>query len=108
MMAASADLSRSKQDFAGHLAVLTVLLTDVLYLNEGLPEKLVNVDMRERMQRLASRLSSERVIRLGEFLRFIETSLKSYVNRQMLTDVLALTANETASKILHDNESESR
>jgi hypothetical protein len=36
-------------------------------------------------------------VRMGEFLRFIESSLKTHVNRQMLADVLALTANETAA-----------
>jgi hypothetical protein len=32
---------------------------------------------------------------MGEFLRFIESSMKIHVNRQILTDVLALTGNET-------------
>ena len=36
--------------------------------------------------------------RMAEFLRFIESSLKTHVNRQMLTDVLALTANETTAQ----------
>jgi hypothetical protein len=37
------------------------------------------------------------MIQMGEFLRAIESNLKTHVNRQILSDVLALTGNETVS-----------
>ena len=83
-------------------------MADLVYMAEGIPEKIVNIDIQERLGRLASRAASERLIRMAEFLRFVENSAKHYVNRQMLTDVLALVANETTSKILHDNPRKSR
>ena len=42
-------------------------------------------------------VSVDRLLKMVEFIGFIELSLKTYVNRQMLTDVLAVTGNETAA-----------
>ncbi len=97
---ASAELGRAKQDFESRMEVLSVLIGDVIYIKEGLSDRLANVDIQERLTKLAGRTPIDRLVRMSEFLRFIESSLKSNVNRQMLTDVLALTANETASKWL--------
>jgi DNA polymerase III subunit delta' len=108
MLASSADVSRSKQDFPTHLGVLTVLLSDLLHLAEGMPGRVVNVDMQEDLEALASRAGSERLVHMADFLRFIESSLKNHVNRQMLTDVLALVGNESTSKILNDNPRKTR
>ena len=108
MLGASADLSRSKNDFGGYLVVLMVLIADLLYLKSGATDQVVNIDIRPRLEKLSEIVSIERLVALGDFLRFIENSLKNYVNRQMLTDVLALTASETAEKILDDNPTKSR
>lgn len=97
LLSASADLGRAKLEFEERMAVLSVLIADLLYLKEGLGEKIANIDIRHDLMRLAKSVSSERLIRISEFLRFIESSLKNYVNRQMLTDMLAITANETIS-----------
>lgn len=97
LLGVSAELGRAKQDFESRMAVLSVLIADVFYIKEGVPEKLVNVDIQERLVKLAARASVDRLVRMSEFLRFIESSLKTHVNRQMLTDVLALTANETTA-----------
>jgi DNA polymerase-3 subunit delta' len=98
LMAASAELGRAKQDFDHHMEILTVLVGDLLYLKEGMPDRVVNLDARERLDRLASSVSIERLLKTAEFLRFVESALKSNVNRQMMTDVLALIANETTAK----------
>ena len=98
LLGVSADLGRAKQVFEERMKILAVLLADVLYLKEGLAGKVVNVDIRDRLTRIANRASLDRILRMSDFLGFIESSLKSHVNRQMLTDVLALTGNE----ILHD------
>jgi hypothetical protein len=97
LLAVSAELGRAKQEFENRINVLSVLLADVLYLSEGVPQKVVNVDIRDRLQALAAKASVERVLKMAEFLRFIESSLKTHVNRQMLSDVLAITGNETAA-----------
>ncbi|HSU88817.1 MAG TPA: DNA polymerase III subunit delta' C-terminal domain-containing protein, partial [Terriglobia bacterium] len=97
LLGVSAELGRAKQEFEERLAILSVLIADVLYLQEGLPEKLVNIDIRDRLAKLGERAAVDHLIRMGDFLRFIESSLKSNVNRHILTDVLALTGN----KIVH-------
>ena len=103
LLAASADLARSKPEFESHLEMIGVLLADLLYLNEGAPDKLINIDIQARLEKLTGGLPPGRVIETAEFLKSMESSLKNYANRQMLTDVLALTANDAVSKILHDN-----
>jgi DNA polymerase III subunit delta' len=104
LMGTSSDLGRAKQGFEERMKVLAVLLADVLYLKEGVDGKLVNQDLRERLAKLATRASIDRIVQMADFLGFIESSLKSHVNRQMLTDMFAITGNE----ILNDFLTESR
>jgi DNA polymerase III gamma/tau subunit len=99
LMGVSAELGRAKQEFESRLAIMAVLIADLLYVKEGAQDSLVNVDIRDQLVKLASRESTERLIRMGEFLRFIESSLKTHVNKQMLSDVLAITGNETAAQM---------
>jgi DNA polymerase-3 subunit delta' len=94
LLGASADLGRAKQDFESRMTILAVLIADALYLKEGMAHKIVNVDIQDRISQLAAATSVDRLVRISEFLRIIESSLKSHVNRQLLSDVLALTANE--------------
>jgi len=98
LLGVSSELGRAKQDFDNRMTVLSVLLADVLYIKEGMRYKIVNIDIEAKLTQLAARVSSERLVRVSEFLRFIESSLKNNVNRQMLTDVLAITANESAAQ----------
>jgi DNA polymerase III subunit delta' len=100
LIAASADIGRAKQEFESRMEVLSVLIADILYLKEGVPEKLINIDLQQRLEALAKNVSSERFLKMAEFLRFIETSLKTHVNRQMLSDALAVTANEITAALL--------
>src|SRR5437016_5385317 len=100
LLGVSADLGRSKQDFEGRMTILSVLMADILYLKEGLLEKVVNIDLHDRLLKFAAAVPVDRLIRMAEFLRFTEASLKHYVNRQMLADVLALMTNETTSNWL--------
>lgn len=90
MLAASADLAKSKQDFASDMAVFAVVLADLLYLAGGVSEKVVNIDIQPRLQKFADRVSPDRLVRMAEFLRVIESSLKANINRQMLLDMMAL------------------
>jgi DNA polymerase-3 subunit delta' len=99
MLNASADLSRTRQDFSGHLGVMAVLLGDILYISVGRTEGLVNIDIRQRLERTAQAAPTERWIRVSEFLRVMESGLKSHTNRQMLTDAMALTMAEISNDI---------
>jgi DNA polymerase-3 subunit delta' len=108
LIAASGDLARSKNDFDSYLEMIGVVLGDLLYNHEGAHHKIVNVDIQSRLQKLADRTTADRIIRIADFVKTMESYLKSYVNRQMMTDVLALTANDAASKILNDNIVKSR
>jgi DNA polymerase-3 subunit delta' len=108
LLSASAELARSKNDFDTYLEMLAIILEDLLYIGQELPDRIVNTDIRPRLARLASRFSSEQFIQISEFLLVMESSVKGHVNRQMLTDVLALTASEIVTKIAHDNSGKSR
>jgi len=66
-------------------------------MKQGLPEKVVNIDFQTRLGRLAVRITVNQLILMSDFVRTIESGLKSNVNRQIMTDVLAISANE----ILH-------
>ena len=93
-------MGRAKQDFESRMDMLAVLLADLIYIKEGdARASVVNIDIRDRLDKLAGRVRCERLIQMAEFLRFIESSLKSHVNRQILTDVLALTGNETVRAV---------
>ena len=95
LLGVSAEMGRAKQEFASRMDMLAVLLADLIYIKEGTRERVVNIDIQDRLNKLAERSGAERLIKMGEFLRFIESSMKLHVNRQILTDVLALTGNET-------------
>jgi DNA polymerase III subunit delta' len=100
LLGISSDLGRAKQGFEERMKILAVLLADLLYLKEGLKEKVVNQDIEDRLMKVANLASMERILQMSDFLGFIESSLKSHVNRQMLTDVLALTGNEILNDFL--------
>jgi len=89
MLNASADLSRSRQELAEYIGVMSIVLRDLLHLSEG-DADIVNVDIRERLEALAQRANTEQWIRVAEFLREVELGLKANLNKQMLTDSLAL------------------
>jgi DNA polymerase-3 subunit delta' len=93
LMGVSAELGRAKNEFDDRMSIMAVLIADLLYLKEGATERVVNIDVRDKLTKLADRAAADRLIKMAEFLRFIESSMKLHVNRQMLTDVLALTAN---------------
>jgi len=108
LLSVAKEVAGTKQDFGAHLEMIGVLLTDLLYLKEGRSEQIINCDIQSRMEKLAERVTTENLIRLSEFLGLMEKSLKTHVNRPMLTEVLALSGNLELSKILDDIPSRSR
>ena len=111
LIAASADLARLKAEFGPYLSAMAVLMEDLLYLREGLSNRIVNVDLEPRLRKLVADMAPEQFSRVADFLRTIEIYLERNVNRQMLTDGLALTANAALHnlvKIANDNPLKSR
>jgi DNA polymerase-3 subunit delta' len=102
MISASSDLARAKDRFESNIDAIAILMEDVLYLAEGVPEKIVNVDMEPQLRKLAADLPAEQISKIAEFLRTIEFYMNTHVNRQMMTDVLAITSNTGFIKIAHD------
>jgi DNA polymerase III subunit delta' len=111
MISASADLARSKADFGPYLNCIAVLLEDLLYIREEVPSRIVNIDLEPRLRKLAAAIPSEQFSRVADFLRTIEIYLERNVNRQILTDALALASNvvvQEMAKIGNDNPAKSR
>jgi DNA polymerase-3 subunit delta' len=108
LISASADFARSKEDYRDRIRILGVLVSDLMFLEIGVDQRLVNVDIRERLERLQNTVSLDRIVQVGDCLRFIEANLKHYVNRQMMSDRLALTLNPSTAEFLHDKSWEYR
>jgi DNA polymerase-3 subunit delta' len=102
LISASAELARSKEDYRDRIRILGVLVSDLMFLEVGLDQRLVNVDIRARLERLQNTVSLDRIVQVGDCLKFIEANLKHYVNRQMMADRLALTLNPSTAEFLHD------
>jgi DNA polymerase III gamma/tau subunit len=95
----SADLARSKAEFEPHINAMAVLLEDLLYIREGLSGNIVNIDLEPRLKQLATTMAADQFVRVADFLRTIEINLERNVNRQMLTDNLALMANAALENV---------
>jgi DNA polymerase III subunit delta' len=108
LIGASAEMSRSKVEFEPNMDVLAVLVEDLLYCSEGLASKIVNVDLEQELSRLAGTVEPSQLVRIADFLRTIEVHANNYGNRQMLTDVLALTSNAFVGKFADDITRKSR
>ena len=103
LLTLSAELGRAKEDYTERLRILGVLVSDLIFLREGLDDRLVNIDLETRLRESASRVTIERLIQIADCLKFIEANLKYNLNKQLMADVLALTLNETTAKILNQN-----
>jgi DNA polymerase-3 subunit delta' len=102
LIAASGNLARAKNDFDSNIGMLAVMLEDVLFVKEGLHDRIANIDMAQDLRLLAAALSTEQCIRVGEFLRTIEVHANNYGNRQMLVDVLGVTSNAALAQFAND------
>ena len=102
VLSVAKEVAGTKQDFGAHLEMIGVVLADLLYLKQDRSDHLINFDIRARLEKLSERIPMDTLIRLSEFLGLMENSLKTHVNRPMLTEVLALSGNVALSKILDD------
>jgi len=108
LLSVAKEVGGTKQDFGAHLEMIGVVITDLIYLSVGRAEHIVNFDIRSRLDKLVGNVRTETLIRLSELLGEMEKSLKSNVNRPMLTEVLALSMNRPLEKILDDIPNRSR
>jgi len=108
LLSVAKEIAGTKQDFGAHLEMIGIVLTDLLYLKEGRSEHVINFDIQDRLEQLAESIATQNLIQLCEFLGVMERSLKTHVNRPMLTEVLALSGNQALAKILDDIPSRSR
>lgn len=99
---ASAEIARSKEEYYEKIRTLKVLISDLLFAKEDLEGRIVNVDQRDRIQTIAATVDLERIVQIGDCIRFVESALKHYGNRRMLTDSLIFSLNERTSQILND------
>ena len=102
LLAASGELSRSKEDYGDHIRLLGVLISDLVHVQAGVTGRVVNIDIETQLRDIADRMDLERLIQIADVLRFIESNMKSYLNRQMMTDVLALASGPGTAEILND------
>lgn len=99
---ASAELARSKDEYRETIRAIGVLVSDLLYVRQGAEERIVNIDQADRIRRIAAGVDLARIAQIGDCIRFIESALRNYVNRQMLSDALVLTLNRETAQILDD------
>jgi DNA polymerase-3 subunit delta' len=90
LIGGSGKLGREKDAFDERLRMLSVLVRDVLLFKEGLAERLINIDVRDRVERLAGRTDIDALIEVYEQLKFVEANLKYHLNRDLMADGLIL------------------
>jgi len=81
-------LAGSREEYAEAIRAGYFLLSDVLHLKTGLGERVVNVDVQERLGRLAESVEIGRLIRAATQLRMVEAQSRQFLNNQLMTDAL--------------------
>lgn len=97
------ELSRAKHDYPEFLLILGILVSDLILIFEGLDHRIVNIDIETKLKELVTRTTINRLVQIADCIKFIESNFKSYLNRQLTTDFLSLTLNETTGKFLAQN-----
>lgn len=81
---------RERPEFEASRQILVSLLRDIICLQSGLPDQMINIDQQQALQALAARFSFERVSALLAGLYQIERDLIRNINRQMALEALLL------------------
>jgi DNA polymerase-3 subunit delta' len=81
-------LAQDRDQYAELMRAASVLLSDLLYLKLGMDDRIVNVDVRERLDRLTSTATMETLLEGARQAGAFEQNLRRYLNAQMLTDDL--------------------
>ena len=83
-------LGRDKEDYQDRLRMLALLVRDILLFKEGFRDRLINIDVRDRIERQAELVDIDRLLNIYEGLKFIDLNLKYHLNRDLMTDSLVL------------------
>jgi DNA polymerase-3 subunit delta' len=81
-------LGATRQEHAKMVRAAFKIIGDLVYLKLGLEERVVNIDVRDRLGRLGAGLGIGRLIHAAGELRFVDAHLERYVNPQLMTDAL--------------------
>lgn len=95
LLSASEHLGRKleKDEFERHLDTLMVLLSDLLYLKLSAPEEmLTNVDVIERLEGIARRLTVKQITGWVDQIEEIFKALPRNINRQLAMEAILMTA----------------
>jgi DNA polymerase-3 subunit delta' len=84
-----------REGFERKLEMLTALLRDIFWLAAGgPPQSLVNLDVADRLELLAQRLSLRRLTAWAEKLDELRANLRLNINRQVATEALFLSTSQ--------------
>jgi DNA polymerase III subunit delta' len=82
-----------KEAFEEHLDSLSVLLDDIFHLKlDGSAESLTNVDIAERLVRVAENITIEQITELADRIEQIFVALPRNVNRHLAMEAMLITA----------------
>lgn len=98
LIGTSGKLGREKEDYQDRLRMLALLVRDILLFKEGFQYRLINIDVRDRIERQADSLDVDRLLKIYEEMRFIDLNLKYHLNRDLMADSLVLAMQPRAPK----------
>jgi DNA polymerase-3 subunit delta' len=81
-------LAPDREQYAELMRAASVLLSDVLYLKLGMEDRIVNVDVRQRLDLLAATAPMETLLEGARQIGVVEQNLRRYLNAQLMTDNL--------------------
>lgn len=81
-------LAPSREAYPEMIRAACFLISDLLCIKLGMEDRLVNIDVRDRLSALAASVEIDNLIEAANQLRLIEANLKYYINNQLMTDAL--------------------
>lgn len=90
-------LAANREEFALRLRAACLLISDLVYLAVGNEDRIVNVDVRARLEELAGQVSASQLVDAAMRVIAIEKDLRSYLNLQLMSDGLAVSLAKEAS-----------
>lgn len=83
-----APLAGNREEFATRLRAACLLISDLVYLAVGNGDRIINIDVRDRLERFGGRVSTQRLVEAAMRVLAIEQDLKGYLNLQLMSDNL--------------------
>jgi DNA polymerase III subunit delta' len=89
-------LAGNREEFPLRLRAACLIISDLVYLAAGNGDRITNIDLRERLEKLSSGLSIPQLADAATRIHAIEKGLKSYLNLQLMSDDLLVSLAEAA------------